>query len=139
MSTLESTGKKKPRPRRSFTPECKAEMVELCLRGDRSIGQVTKDSDLTGTAVRLWVNQAQVDDGERDGLTSAERDELVQQSRSPHRDLRVHRGLVRRPPPAQHPGGLQQPRRLRDRPRGLTDTTTVSVKAEQAHCGAGRR
>ncbi|MGW5481565.1 hypothetical protein [Streptomyces sp. NPDC004008] len=33
---MESMGKKKPRPRRSFTPEFKAEIVELCRRGDRS-------------------------------------------------------------------------------------------------------
>jgi transposase len=46
---------KKPRPRRSFTPEFKAEIVELCRRGDRSVGQIAKDFDLTETAVRDWV------------------------------------------------------------------------------------
>ncbi|MGW2680755.1 transposase [Streptomyces sp. NPDC001436] len=70
-------GKKKPRPRRSFTPEFKAEIVELCRRGDRSIGQVAVDFELTETAVRSWVRQAEVDAGERDGLTSSERDELA--------------------------------------------------------------
>ncbi|NJC70034.1 transposase [Planosporangium thailandense] len=34
--------KKPPRPRRSFTPEFKAEIVECCRSGDRSIGQVAK-------------------------------------------------------------------------------------------------
>ncbi|MER5217668.1 transposase, partial [Streptomyces sp. NPDC002838] len=77
MSIMESMGKKKPRPRRSFTPEFKAEIVELCRRGDRSVGQVAKDFDLTETAVRLWVSQAEVDAGERDGLTSSEREELA--------------------------------------------------------------
>ena len=38
---MESMGKK-PRQRRSFTPEFKAEIVELCQRGDRSVGQVAK-------------------------------------------------------------------------------------------------
>ncbi|WP_445062670.1 transposase [Streptomyces sp. SAS_260] len=74
---MESMGKKKPRPRRSFTPEFKAEIVELCRRGDRSVGQIAKDFDLTETAVRLWVSQAEVDAGERDGLTSSERAELA--------------------------------------------------------------
>jgi transposase len=37
---MESMGRKKRRPRRSFTPEFKAEIVELCGRGDRSVGQV---------------------------------------------------------------------------------------------------
>ncbi|MFB7952036.1 hypothetical protein [Streptomyces sp. NPDC056045] len=49
---MESTGKKKRRPRRSFTPESKAEIVELCRRGDRSVGRIAEDFDLTGTAVR---------------------------------------------------------------------------------------
>ncbi|MHA6757708.1 transposase [Streptacidiphilus sp. PAMC 29251] len=77
MSIMESMGKKKPRSRRSFTPEFKAEIVELCRRGDRSVGQIAKDFDLTETAVRLWVTQAQVDAGEREGLTSGEREELA--------------------------------------------------------------
>lgn len=74
---MESMGKKKPRPRRSFTPDFKTEIVELCRRGDRSVGQVAKDFDLTETAVRDWVRQAEVDAGDRDGLTSDEREELA--------------------------------------------------------------
>ena len=74
---MESMGKK-PRRRRSFTPEFKAEIVDLCQRGDRSVGQVAKDFDLTETAVRDWVRQADIDAGDRsDGLTTAEREELA--------------------------------------------------------------
>jgi transposase len=47
---MESMGK--AQRRRSFTPEFKAEIIELCQRGDRSIGQVVSDFDLTETAVR---------------------------------------------------------------------------------------
>ena len=76
---MESMGKKKPRPRRSFTPEFKAEIVELCQRGDRTVGQIAKDFDLTETAVRAWLKQAELDAGARDdGMTTAERDELAQ-------------------------------------------------------------
>ncbi|GGX46002.1 hypothetical protein GCM10010353_70820 [Streptomyces chryseus] len=87
---MESMGKKKPRPRRSFTAEFKAEIVELCRRGDRSVGQVAKDFDLTETAVRDWVEQAEVDAGERDGLTSSEREELA----APRRENRRLRADV---------------------------------------------
>lgn len=73
---MESMGKK-PRPRRSFTPGFKAEIVALCKQGDRSVGRVAKDFDLTETAVRDWVKQAEVDMGERAGLTSSEREELA--------------------------------------------------------------
>jgi transposase len=54
---------KRPRRRRSFTPEFKAEIVELCQRGDRSVGQVSKDFDLTETAVREWVKEGERDAG----------------------------------------------------------------------------
>ncbi|WP_157996829.1 transposase [Streptomyces otsuchiensis] len=74
---MESIGKKNPRPRRSFTPAFTAETVELCRRGYRSVGQVSKGFDLTETAVRDGVKQAEVDAGERDGLTSSEREELA--------------------------------------------------------------
>ena len=75
---MESMGKK-PRRRRSFTLEFKAEIVELCQHGDRSVGQVARDFDLTETAVREWVKQAERDAGTRNdgGLTSDERQELA--------------------------------------------------------------
>ncbi|MFE0023316.1 transposase [Amycolatopsis sp. NPDC059021] len=67
---METMGRKKPRPRRSFTPGFKAEVVELCQRGHRSIGQVAKDFDLPETGVREWVKQAERDAGTRtDGST----------------------------------------------------------------------
>jgi transposase len=64
MSIMETMEGKQPRARRSFTPEFKAEIVELCQRGDRSIGRVARDFDLTETAVREWVRQAERDDVE---------------------------------------------------------------------------
>lgn len=45
------------RQRRSFTREFKAEIVELGQRGDRSVGQVARDFDLTETAMREWVSR----------------------------------------------------------------------------------
>jgi transposase len=77
-SIMENVGKKRPRPRRSFTAEFKAEIVELCQRGERTIRQVSQDFDLTETAVREWVKQAELDAGIRsDGLSSDERAELA--------------------------------------------------------------
>ena len=89
---METMERKKPRPRRSFTPEFKADIVERCRAGDRSIGQVAKDFDLTETAVRAWVNQADTDAGERPGLTTEEKEELTRlrrQNRSLKEDVEV--------------------------------------------------
>ena len=92
---METMAKKKPRPRRSFTPEFKADIVERCQRGDRTIAQVARDFDLTETAVRAWVRQAEIDAGERDGLTSEERAELAQLRRD-NRRLREDVEILRR-------------------------------------------
>ena len=99
MSLIMGTmGKKKPqRPRRSFTPEFKAEIVELCQRGDRSIGQVAGDFDLTETAVREWVKQAERDTGDHtdSGLTSQEKTELAALRRE-NRRLREDNEILKR-------------------------------------------
>jgi transposase len=88
-------GKREQRSRRSFTPEFKAEVVELCRAGDRSIGQVARDLDLTETSVRKWIAQADIDTGLRDGLTSAERDE-ISRLRKEVRVLREDRDILKR-------------------------------------------
>ena len=93
---MESMGKKKPRPRRSFTSEFKAEIVELCQRGDRSVGQVAKDFDLTETAVREWLRQAERDAGTGDGgLTTSEKEELARLRRE-NRRLREDVEILKR-------------------------------------------
>ncbi|HXZ61468.1 MAG TPA: transposase [Acidimicrobiales bacterium] len=92
---METMARKKPRPRRSFTPEFKAEIVEHCRRGDRSIGQVAREYDLTETAVREWVKQAEIDAGERAGLTSDERQELAR-LRHENRQLKLDNETLKR-------------------------------------------
>lgn len=65
------------RARRMFTAEFKGETVALIRSSGKSLGQVCRDLDLTETAVRRWVQQAEVDAGQRSGLTTAEREELA--------------------------------------------------------------
>ena len=92
MSDMEHRQK---RPRRSFSQEFKAEVVELCRTGDRSIGEVAKDLDLTETAVREWVRRADVDAGRREGLSTAEREEIARLRRE-NRVLREERDILKR-------------------------------------------
>ena len=73
---METVAKKKPRPRRSFTPEFKAEIVERCQAGDRTVAQVARDFDLSRDRGAPLVNQVEIDTGLREGLTS-EREELA--------------------------------------------------------------
>jgi transposase len=83
------------RPRRSFTRAFKAETVELIRSSGRSIGQVCRDLDLTETAVRRWVEQAEVDAGRRNGLATGEREELAHLRREV-RVLREEREILKK-------------------------------------------
>lgn len=89
---METMARKKPRARRSFTSEFKADIVAACQRGDRTVGQVARDFDLTETAVRAWVKQAEIDAAAAAGgtagtgpLTSDERAELARLRRENRR------------------------------------------------------
>lgn len=47
------------RERRSFTSEYKAEVVQLARTSGKSPRQIARALDLTETAVRAWVKQAE--------------------------------------------------------------------------------
>ena len=81
------------RPRRTFTPQFKARTVELVRTSGKSVAEVCRDLDLTETAVRRWVAQADIDTGRRDGLTTAEREELTRLRREV-RVLREERDIL---------------------------------------------
>ena len=83
------------RLRRSFTPEFKAHTVELVRTSGKSVGEICRDLDLTETAVRRWVAQTDIDAGRRDGLTTAEREELSRLRRE-NRVLREEREILRK-------------------------------------------
>jgi transposase len=51
------------RKRRAFSDEYKAEVVELIRKSGKSIGAISSELDLTETAVRRWVEQAETDSG----------------------------------------------------------------------------
>jgi transposase len=84
-----------PRARRTFSAEFKAETVALIRSSGKTIGRVCRDLDLTETAVRRWVQQAEIDAGKRPGLTTAERAELAELRRE-NRVLREEREILKK-------------------------------------------
>jgi transposase len=92
---MEGQQARKRRERRAFTDAYKADVVALCRTSGKTLGEVCRDLDLSQTAVRRWVEQADADTGKRDGLTTAERQELAQLRRE-NRALREERDLLKR-------------------------------------------
>ena len=91
---MSRTGK---RPRRSFTKEYKAEVVRLVRESGRSPAAVAEELDLTPSAVRQWVKQAEIDEGHGPpgALTTAEREELTRLRRE-NRILRQEREVLKK-------------------------------------------
>lgn len=85
------------RKRRNFTPEFKAEAVRICKVGDRTVGQVAKDLELTETSLREWVRRANVDAGKGPpgALTTEEREELTRLRRENKR-LQMEREILKK-------------------------------------------
>ena len=70
-----------PHPRRPARPpyplEFRREAVALVQRGKGSIPQVARELGVHQETLRLWVRQAEVDAGQRDGVASDAQAELV--------------------------------------------------------------
>ena len=81
--------------RRQFSKQFKAETVELIRSSGRSVPQVCRDLDLAESGVRRWLAQAEIDEGRREGLTTAEREELTK-LRKEVRVLREERDILKK-------------------------------------------
>jgi len=88
------------RKRGHFTPEHKAEVVKLAQTSGETPGQLARELDLTETAVRAWIKQAEIDagKGESSALTS-EREELAMLRRE-NKTLKMEREIPRKRRPS---------------------------------------
>jgi len=73
------------RARQRFTNEFRAETVALVRSSGRPIAEICRELGIGESTVYRWLVQADIDAGQRDGLTSTERDELARL----RRELRV--------------------------------------------------
>lgn len=72
-----------PRP---HPPEFRQRAVELARQRDKPVAEIAADLGISDSCLRNWMRQADLDEGRRDdGVTSAEREELVRL----RRELRV--------------------------------------------------
>jgi transposase len=94
MSSMES---KQPlgKPRRSFTDEFKRDAIDLVVVENRRIADVARSLAIGDSTLGRWVQQARIDAGDRDGVTTSEREELVVLRRE-NKQLRMERDLLKR-------------------------------------------
>jgi len=79
-----------------YTPEFKAEAVRLVRSTpDKPASQIARELGVSDNALRSWVKQAEVDQGEREGLTTQEREEL-RRLRKENKVLRQEREILKK-------------------------------------------
>ena len=84
-----------PNTKPPYPAEFKLEAVRLVKEGGRRISDVARDLGVTGESIRNWIRQHEIDSGERDGLSTSEREEL-QRLRRETRTLREERDILKK-------------------------------------------
>ena len=80
---------------KKFPPEFKRDVVRVARRGDLTRAEVAADFDISIESVHRWMRQADIDDGVKDGLTTAEQAETVRLRREVRR-LEMENEILRR-------------------------------------------
>ncbi len=79
-----------------YPPEYRAEAVRLVREGRRSVKDVADSLGVSTESLRIWIKQSDLDGGRRkDGLTTAEREEL-RQLRKRVRDLEEDKVILKK-------------------------------------------
>lgn len=84
-----------PRTKPAYPPEFKAEAVRLAQGGEKSIAIIAHDLGVADQTLRSWVQQAEINAGLRDGLTTTEREEL-RHLRRENRVLKQEREILKK-------------------------------------------
>ena len=83
------------RPRHKFSDEFKRDAVEIVRSSGKPIRQVTNELGIYDSTLGNWVRQDKINRGEREGLTSDERERLRELERECAR-LGMERELLKR-------------------------------------------
>src|SRR5262245_22560190 len=79
-----------------YPPEFRAEAIRLARTSGKPHAQIAQDLGMTSETLRLWLKQADLDEGKRsDGLTSDEQEEL-RRLRRENRIFREEREILKK-------------------------------------------
>jgi transposase-like protein len=80
---------------RRYPAEFRHRAVELARQREKPLSQLAGDLGVSGQTLQNWLNQADIDEGRREGLTTEERAELVRLRRA-NRVLEMENEILKR-------------------------------------------
>jgi transposase len=84
-----------PRSKPPYLPEFRREALELLKVSGKPVSQVAKDLGVSDQTLYVWRRQAQIDEGQREGLSSEEREEL-RRLRKENRTLQMEKDILKK-------------------------------------------
>ena len=81
-----------PRP---HPPEFRQRAVELARLREKPVAEIASDLGISDSCLRGWMHQADIDEGRRNGVSTAEHDELIALRRET-RTLKLENEILKR-------------------------------------------
>jgi transposase len=84
-----------PPTRPPYPPEFKEEAIRLMRSSNKPLARISRELDVAEQTLRNWRKQTEIDEGEREGLSTEEREELSKLRREV-KTLRQEKEILRK-------------------------------------------
>ncbi len=84
-----------PPTRPPYPPQFKEEAIRLMRSSEKPLAQISRELDVSEQTLRNWRKQEEIDEGEREGLSTDEKEEL-RRLRRENKVLRQEKEILRK-------------------------------------------
>lgn len=134
--------KRTRRKRRTFSDEYKAEVVELCRTSSKSVGEISRELDLTETAVRDWLKKADAEQSVTEVKMDRDLEAELRTAKKRIKELEMEREILKKAAEQSigqrnsSSGKLDRPKWRRRRPGEISRMTSATRSGDDGEKGS---